>query len=93
MDGPIIILGCYMAVMNLLTFMVFAIDKLKARLESRRVPESVLFMLCLVGGIWGGLLAMVLTRHKVSKGSFMRVIFILLVINLAYVGMGLYFIL
>ena len=49
------------------TFLLFAIDKLKALAGRRRIPEAVLLTACLLGGALGGLLAMLFCWHKVRK--------------------------
>jgi uncharacterized membrane protein YsdA (DUF1294 family)/cold shock CspA family protein len=60
----------YLGAIGLATWATFAWDKHQARLESRRIPESVLLGLSLVGGSPAALLAMFTLRHKSSKRSF-----------------------
>jgi uncharacterized membrane protein YsdA (DUF1294 family) len=50
--------------------MLFALDKYQARRGGDRVPEARLFLISLLGGWPGALLAMLLFRHKTAKGSF-----------------------
>lgn len=57
------------------TFLTFVVDKLIAIWNGRghdvaRVPEMALLLLALVGGAPGGLLAMLVARHKVRKPAF-----------------------
>ena len=54
------------AVMSVLTFIAFAIDKIKSSGESSRVPEIVLLSLISLGGSVGGLLGMYVIRHKTN---------------------------
>ncbi|MBR2835964.1 MAG: DUF1294 domain-containing protein [Coriobacteriales bacterium] len=65
------ILCIYYAVINLVTFVVFAIDKVKAMMDAWRIREVILLGLCLLGGGIGGILAMDICNHKVNSMHFM----------------------
>ena len=67
------VLGGY-AALSLLTFGVYAWDKLQAKRAGRRVPELRLHALSLAGGFAGAALAMVLVRHKTQKLVFQTMI-------------------
>ncbi|MBR7092532.1 MAG: DUF1294 domain-containing protein [Clostridia bacterium] len=58
------------AAVSLLLLAVMGVDKRRARLHRWRVPEKVLFLLALCGGGAGGLLGMLLFRHKTRKPAF-----------------------
>lgn len=73
-------------VLSLLTFVVYAIDKSKAKRGVWRIPEKTLHLLSLVGGWPGALLAQQLLRHKSSKTSFRIVFWLTLCLNLAVTG-------
>ena len=63
----------YLLVINTITLVVFGFDKVQALRDSRyvrRVSENTLLGLSLLGGIIGGMIAMILFRHKVRKISF-----------------------
>ena len=71
--GRLRIIGIYIAVINIVTFIAFAWDKhvaLKGNDYRRRVPEARLLGLSLIGGSLGGLLAMNIVRHKTQKWYF-----------------------
>jgi len=53
-----------------LTFVVFGVDKRKARQGRWRVPEATLLGLTALGGSIGAWLAMQLFRHKTQKKKF-----------------------
>lgn len=60
----------YYAAINIITFVLFAVDKIKALLKAWRIPEVALLGLCLAGGGAGGLLAMDICNHKVHSRHF-----------------------
>lgn len=71
--GKLKVLGIYLLVINIVTFIAFAWDKHVAASGndySRRAPEARLLGLGLVGGSLGGLLAMRIVRHKTKKWHF-----------------------
>ena len=60
----------YLLVINLVTFIVYGIDKYNAIRQRSRVRIVTLLGLTLVGGSIGGLLAMYTFKHKTRKGYF-----------------------
>lgn len=64
------ILIIYIILINLITFSVFGIDKLKAVKDKWRISEKVLFLLSIIGGSLGGLAGMYIFRHKTQKPAF-----------------------
>ena len=66
---------CYLLAVNLITFLVFGLDKWKAKRKIkndavRRVPEKTLFLLAAIGGSVGALLGMKAFHHKTLHKSF-----------------------
>ncbi|MDO4758096.1 MAG: DUF1294 domain-containing protein [Rikenellaceae bacterium] len=77
----------YLLVANLITFVVYGIDKAKAKLDGWRIPEKTLLLLALVGGSIGAYAAMRIFRHKTKHPQFsigIPVIFILQVFLAGY---------
>ena len=72
----------YLGLINLIALLMFGVDKSKARKGSRRISEASLFMISLVGGAVGGLLGMMLFRHKTRKMGFKAIMFIMILINI-----------
>ena len=73
--NPWALLGIYLLVMNLVTFLVFGLDKWKAKRKAkneavRRVPEKTLFLLSILGGSLGALLGMKAFHHKTLHKTF-----------------------
>lgn len=60
----------YLAFINLLSFILFGIDKRKAKRKEWRIPESSLFGVSILGGSTGSLIGMVIFKHKLSKKPF-----------------------
>src|SRR5207302_1450731 len=65
-----IVIGCY-AVVSLITFIAYAVDKRSAVRQRRRISEGTLHLLELLGGWPGALLAQTIVRHKRRKTWYM----------------------
>ena len=94
--GILKIIGIYLAVINVITFALFAVDKAISASESdhrSRVPEARLLGLSLIGGSIGGLVGMHLLRHKTKKWYFTWGLPVFLILDAAIVmllhGIGL----
>lgn len=72
----------YLIIINLLTFIVFALDKIYAIKKKWRYKEVSLLGMCLVGGAIGGFLAMHLFRHKTKKKVFVIGVPLIIIIHL-----------
>ena len=77
MEISIRLLLYYLLAVNLLTFLVYGLDKWKAvrngqrsKRSSRRIPEATLLLLAALGGSPAALLAMYLFRHKTLHKKF-----------------------
>lgn len=60
----------YLAIINIITFVVFGIDKHNAEQRRSRIRIVTLLLLSFVGGSIGGLIAMYLFHHKTKKDYF-----------------------
>ncbi len=74
---------CYLAVINILAFILYGIDKSNAVHHSRRVPERTLLLLALVGGSIGALIAMYMFHHKTRKKRFSFGVPVMLLLQIA----------
>jgi uncharacterized membrane protein YsdA (DUF1294 family) len=71
MDEHVMIMGLYyLALINLITFVVYGIDKLKAKNGKWRIPESTLLLLAVVGGSIGAWCGMKTWHHKTLHKKF-----------------------
>ena len=83
--GTVIFTELYMiftAVMSIAAFICYGIDKHRARRGSRRLDESLLIGLGLLGGAPGALIAMKVFRHKTRHRRFWVVNFAALTVYL-----------
>ncbi len=71
--------------LNLATWIVFRLDKARARRRARRIRERTLLGLAVVGGALGAIVAMYghRQRHKSAKPRFAAVVWLALVAQLA----------
>lgn len=75
----------YLLAVNVLTFIVYGVDKWKARRGRWRVPEATLMGLAALGGSVGAWMAMQLFRHKTQKKKFRYGVPVLFVLQVAAV--------
>ena len=60
----------YLIVITIVTFLVYGIDKWKAKQGSWRISEATLLILAVIGGSIGALLGMKVWRHKTQHKKF-----------------------
>ena len=63
----------YCGAMSLVAFVAYMLDKIKAKKDKWRIPESTLLSLGFLGGALGALLSMELFRHKTKHWYFRAV--------------------
>lgn len=79
MSGSLFVASVFLVAINLLTISRFRTDKRLAIAGRRRIAESDLLWLALLGGSPGALIARSLFRHKTRKepfSTFLQVIFV-----------------
>ncbi len=86
-----VVLLCLLAV-NLAAFLLYGLDKWKARHDRRRIRERTLLLLAVFGGSVGSWLGMRLFRHKTRHWYFRWGIPAILLLQLALV-FGLWYLL
>ena len=74
------------AILNVITFLVYGIDKWKAKKEKWRIPESTLLLLAVVGGSIGALLGMKVWHHKTMHKKFKYGIPLIIVLQIGVLG-------
>ena len=80
---------CYLALINVITFLVYGIDKLKAKKRKWRIPEATLILFAIMGGSIGAWLGIKVWHHKTMHKKFKYGIPIILALQ---VGLSLYLI-
>ena len=68
----------YIIVINVISVLTFSIDKSQSKNNKRRVPEKVLHILALMGGVFGIIVSMYLIHHKSSKWQYYIITYIIL---------------
>ena len=73
----------YLIVINIIAFIVFGVDKSRARRHAWRVPEATLFALAIFGGSIGAIAGMYFFRHKTRHWYFVIGMPLILILQLA----------
>ena len=64
------ILLAFTAAMTIVTLLLYVLDKIKAKLNLRRIKEAVLLGFGFFGGAIGALIGMIIFRHKTKHWYF-----------------------
>ncbi|MBQ6508994.1 MAG: DUF1294 domain-containing protein [Flexilinea sp.] len=81
-----LLLIIYIAVMSLIAFAAFGLDKYKAKTDKWRTPEKTLFLLAIIGGGVGAFLGMQVFRHKTKHQQFVIGIPLIMIVQLAIIA-------
>ena len=76
-------LTMWFLLINLLTLMLYGVDKMAARKDWRRVPESMLLVFGVVGGWAGAMVGQQLFRHKTQKQPFKTYFIVSVILSLS----------
>ena len=86
----VVVVAAVIIIMNIVSFSLMGYDKKRARQGKWRVSEKMLFLATACLGGLGGILGMNVFHHK-TKHWYFRVFFpMLLVVQIALTGMGVY---
>ena len=75
----------YLAAINAVTFLVYGIDKLRAKRGAWRIPEKTLFLLPILGGSVGAIAGMKVFHHKTKHWYFKYGLPLILILQIALV--------
>ncbi|GER89829.1 hypothetical protein KDW_39910 [Dictyobacter vulcani] len=81
----------YFLVLNILTFVVYGLDKRSARMGGRRVPETVLLFLAFAGGTPAAYAARKYFRHKTIKRPFITRLRLILIVQIGILLLSMVF--
>ena len=76
----------YLAAINVVTFFLYGIDKVKAKHSRWRISEATLIWFTIFGGSIGALLGMKAWHHKTRHKKFKYGIPLILLLQLVLVG-------
>ncbi|CDA44779.1 putative uncharacterized protein [Prevotella sp. CAG:5226] len=76
-------LACYLLAINAVTFIVYGIDKYKAKKAKWRISEATLLLLAVLGGSVGAWVGMRVWHHKTMHKKFKYGIPAILLIQIA----------
>ena len=76
----------YLIVINIVTFVVYGIDKLKAKQGSWRISEATLLIFAVIGGSIGASLGMKIWHHKTMHKKFKYGLPLILIIQIILIG-------
>lgn len=71
------------AALSLITLVVYYLDKKAASRNTRRIPETTLHVLSILGGWPGALLAQRVFRHKSGKAGFQLMFWMTVIANVS----------
>lgn len=75
-------LKLYLLLINIVSFIVFFVDKRKSMKSKWRIKENTLHLFSFIGGVYGSIAAMLLFKHKTRKAKFCIITAIALGINI-----------
>ena len=75
----------YLAVINVVTFFMYGIDKWKAKNSKWRIRETALLGLAVLGGSIGAWLGMKVWRHKTQHKKFKYGVPTIIIVQLALI--------
>lgn len=75
----------YLIVINIVTFLVYGIDKWKAKQGSWRISEASLLILAVIGGSIGALFGMKVWHHKTMHKKFKYGLPLILLVQIALI--------
>jgi len=70
----------YLLAINLITFIIYGIDKYKSIKHKYRISENTLIILAILGGSLGAFFGMIIFHHKTKKKKFIILIPIILLL-------------
>ena len=76
----------YLVLVNLVSFVMYGIDKRKAIKDQWRIPEKTLLLAALVGGSLGAFVGMQIFHHKTKHWNFKTFFPLMLIVQLVLLG-------
>lgn len=83
----------FYAIMTAVTFVLYGVDKSKAKKGKWRIPEKTLLLFAACFGGLGAFLGMKVFRHKTKHTSFRILVPVCMIIQFILIAVGTYFLL
>ncbi len=64
----------YLLAVNVIAFVLYGVDKYRAKNDLWRIPEANLILFAIIGGAAGSLMGMFFFHHKTKKQKFLTVV-------------------
>ena len=80
----------YLILINIIATFLFCADKRRAKKDKRRIPESILHLFELMGGIFSVIFLMFTIRHKNQKMFYKLISFIILALWIFFIAVAIY---
>lgn len=80
------IITVYLVAVNVITFLMYGIDKWKAKHDKWRIPEMILLSFAVIGGSIGAWCGMKLFHHKTQHKKFYIGVPFILILQLILAG-------
>jgi len=90
MDLLINVLLIYLLTINVITFIMYGIDKWKAKSNRWRIPEATLLWMAIIGGSVGAELGIKVWHHKTLHKKFKYGVPSILILQCIFVGLLLF---
>jgi uncharacterized membrane protein YsdA (DUF1294 family) len=81
----------FYAIMTLVTFIMYGVDKSKAKKGRWRIPEKTLLLFAACFGGLGAFLGMRIFRHKTKHTSFKIIVPMCMILQFIIIAAGAYF--
>lgn len=75
----------YLVIINLIAFLLMAMDKSRARKHQWRIPEKTLFLSAIIGGSIGAIAGMYTFHHKTKHWYFVIGMPAILIVQIALI--------
>ena len=82
------LLYIYLAIINVVAFTAYGLDKWKAKKSKWRIPESTLILFAAIGGALGAYAGMKCFRHKTQHKKFTILVPLFLIVWIVGLGWG-----
>lgn len=80
----------YLTIVNIIAFIVYGVDKWKARKNQWRIAEKKLLFLAIIGGSVGALAGMYIFHHKTLHKKFTVGVPVILILQIIFIY-GIYY--